>query len=137
MAPRQRAIARPHLGPTDLRQKSRHAQYDARERDVRLETEIPFAIDRLREIIGGLVLLDLALLESPIDVRLEAGGPEAEQWSRSTVRRELQFLLSHTVHHFALIALVLERHGVEVADDFGVAPSTLKHWQSHQARTSH
>jgi len=111
--------------------------YDARERDLRLETEIPFAVDRLREIIGGLVLVDLELLELPIEIRLEAGGPEEEQWSRSTVRRELQFLLSHTVHHFALIALVLERHGIPVADDFGVAPSTLKHWQSHQAQPSH
>jgi hypothetical protein len=111
--------------------------YDARERDVRLETEIPFAIDRMREIIGGLVLVDLELLEAPIEIRLEAGGPEAEQWSRSTVRRELQFLLSHTVHHFALIAMVLERHGVAVAEDFGVAPSTLRHWQSHPARASH
>jgi uncharacterized damage-inducible protein DinB len=105
--------------------------YDARERDPRLETEIPFAIDRLREIIGGLVLVDLELLELPVEIRLEAGGPEEEQWSRSTVRRELQFLLSHTVHHFALIGMVLERHGVSVPDDFGVAPSTLKHWQSH------
>ncbi|MEZ5314210.1 MAG: DinB family protein [Thermoanaerobaculia bacterium] len=110
--------------------------YDARERDPRLETSIAFAVDRLREISGGLVLLDQELLEMPIEVRLESGGPEEEQWSRSTVRRELQFLLSHTVHHFALIALVLERHGVEVPEDFGVAPSTLKHWQSHQSVSS-
>ncbi len=49
-------------------------------------------------------------MELPIQIRLESGGsngpggPEADQWSHSTVRRELQFLLSHTVHHFALIA---------------------------------
>lgn len=107
--------------------------YDARERDLRLETEIPFALARLREIAGGLVLVDLELLEMPIEIRLEAGGVEEEQWSRSTVRRELQFLLSHTVHHFALIAMVLERHGIQVSEEFGVAPSTLKHWQSHQS----
>lgn len=108
--------------------------YDARERDLRLETEIPFAVDRLREIAGGLLLVDRELFEMPIEIRLEAGGAEEEQWSRSTVRRELQFLLSHTVHHFALIAMVLERHGIAVPDDFGVAPSTLKHWQSQQGR---
>lgn len=110
--------------------------YDARERDPRLETEIPFAIDRLREIVGGLLILDLDLLELPIEVRLESGGGEPEGWSRSTVRRELQFLLSHTIHHFALIAMVLERHDIPVPEDFGVAPSTLKHWQSHQAQSS-
>ena len=110
--------------------------YDARDRELRLETEIAFAVERLRGIVGSLTLVDLELLEMPIAIRLEAGGPEAEQWSRSTVRRELQFLLSHTVHHFALIAVLLERHGVAVSEDFGVAPSTLKHWQSHQEEAS-
>jgi hypothetical protein len=108
--------------------------YDAREREIRLETEISYATARLREILGGLALVDLELLEMPIEVRLESGGAEEEEepWSRSTVRRELQFLLSHTIHHFALIAVLLERHGIAVGDDFGVAPSTLKHWRSHQ-----
>ena len=106
--------------------------YDAREREVRLETEIDYATSRLREIIGSLTLVDVELFEMPLEIRLESGGPEEEQWSRSTVRRELQFLLSHTIHHFALIAVLLERHGIAVADDFGVAPSTLKHWRSHQ-----
>jgi uncharacterized damage-inducible protein DinB len=110
--------------------------YDARERDLRLESEIPFATERLREIVGGLTLVDLELLELPIEIRLESGGAEEEQWSRSTVRRELQFLLSHTVHHFALIGMLLDRHGIAVPEDFGVAPSTLKHWQSHQAESA-
>ncbi len=48
--------------------------------------------------------------------------------SSSSLRRELHFLLSHTVHHYALIAMILARHGVEVEPDFGVAPSTLRHW---------
>jgi hypothetical protein len=105
--------------------------YDARAREIRLETEIDYATSRLREIVGGLALVDPELFEMPIEIRLESGGSEEEQWSRSSVRRELQFLLSHTIHHFALIAVLLEPHGVVVPDDFGVAPSTLKHWRSH------
>ncbi len=81
-------------------------------------------------ITGELVLVDEDLLELPIQIRLECGGAEAEQWSHSTVRRELQFLLSHTVHHFALIAVLLERFEIAVPDDFGIAPSTLKYWQA-------
>lgn len=104
--------------------------YDAREREARLESEIGFAQARMREISGDLVLLEEDLLELPIQVRLESGGAEAEQWSHSTVRRELQFLLSHTVHHFALIAVLLERFEIAVPDDFGIAPSTLKYWQA-------
>lgn len=104
--------------------------YDAREREPRLESEIEFACARMREISGELVLVEEDLLELPIQIRLECGGPESEQWSHSTVRRELQFLLSHTVHHFALIAVLLERFEIAVPDDFGIAPSTLKYWQA-------
>ncbi len=104
--------------------------YDARERELRLESDLEFASARMRHIKGELVLVDEDLLELPIQIRLECGGAEAEQWSHSTVRRELQFLLSHTVHHFALIAVLLERFEIAVPDDFGIAPSTLKYWQA-------
>jgi uncharacterized damage-inducible protein DinB len=107
--------------------------YDARAREPRLEADLEFAAARMREIVGELVLVEEDLMELPIQIRLESGGPsgsEAEQWSHSTVRRELQFLLSHTIHHFALIAVLLERFEIAVPDDFGIAPSTLKYWQA-------
>ena len=104
--------------------------YDAREREPRLESDRAFAIARLHEILGELIQLEEELLELPIQIRLESGGAESEQWSHSTVRRELQFLLSHTVHHFALIAMLLERFAIVVPEDFGIAPSTLKFWQA-------
>jgi len=45
----------------------------------------------------------------------------------SSVSRELQVLSSHTIHHFALIAMTLRLHGVEMDPDFGMAPSTLRY----------
>jgi hypothetical protein len=42
--------------------------------------------------------------------------------------RELGMLLSHTVHHYALIAMLLRARGIEPPADFGVAPSTRAHW---------
>ena len=104
--------------------------YDAREREPRLESDLQFATARVRELLGELVLVEGDLLELPMQIRLESGGPEADQWSHSTVGRELQFLLSHTVHHFALIAVLLERFDIAVPEDFGIAPSTLKYWQA-------
>ncbi len=105
--------------------------YDARAREARLEVEPEAARARIRELIAGLARLDGADIGAAAEVRLECGqGDEAEQWSRSTLRRELQFLLSHTVHHYALIGLLLERHGIDPGADFGVAPSTLEHWRS-------
>ena len=47
--------------------------------------------------------------------------------------RELLFLISHTVHHFALIAFMLRSFGIEPGDKFGVAPSTLRYRQDCQA----
>ena len=58
----------------------------------------------------------------------DPGGCDAEQrWIVSTISRELQYLASHTVHHYALIALHLRDAGFTTDPDFGVAPSTLKH----------
>ena len=45
----------------------------------------------------------------------------------SSVGRELQVLSSHTIHHFALMAMTLRVLGVPVDPDFGMAPSTLRY----------
>ena len=104
--------------------------YDSRPREAALETDRGVARERIQDLIGGLTPALEADLETPLEVRLECGlGGEAEQWSRSTLRRELQFLLSHTIHHFALIGLLLDQQGIDPGPDFGVAPSTLKHWR--------
>ena len=105
--------------------------YDARRREAALESDREAARQRVRELIGGLTLLADEPLDSPAEARLECGlGEESEQWSPSSVRRELHFLLSHTVHHYALIGLLLDRHGIDPGPEFGVAPSTLKYWRS-------
>lgn len=104
--------------------------YDARARERDVERRREAAMACIRELVGGLMRLKGADLERPAEVRLECGvGGETDQWSRSTLRRELHFLLSHTVHHYALIGLLLERHGHAPGPEFGVAPSTLAHWR--------
>lgn len=55
------------------------------------------------------------------------------RWLDSSVGRELQFLLGHTVHHHAIIALLLYQHEVPLPDGFGVAPSTQRHEQNRSA----
>ena len=56
----------------------------------------------------------------------EASGV-SESFMESSITRELQALSSHTVHHFALIAVTLRAHGVQMDPDFGMAPSTLRY----------
>jgi uncharacterized damage-inducible protein DinB len=63
-------------------------------------------------------------LDAPVAVvsMLTRGKTAVSAWS--TLRRELAFVVSHTVHHQALIAVLLSLVGVPVPDAFGLAPST-------------
>jgi hypothetical protein len=73
-----------------------------------------------------------------LNVLVDCGESRERVLSASTALRELQFLVSHTVHHYAVIALILRARGLEPGPDFGVAPSTLKYEQetSLQARAA-
>lgn len=104
--------------------------YDRRARDRGLERDPRAARAAIDEIRGRLGWIGPAQLEAELMVRTDVAPlerPEAA-WSRSSVARELRFLASHTVHHFALIAPLLCRQGIEPGPEFGVAPSTLAEW---------
>ena len=99
--------------------------YDARRRDGLLESSLDLAAAALahwHEAMGG---LDPATGDALLLVQSDSGaGSDAPDWRPSTVGRELQFLASHTTHHFALMALLLELQGLTPPAGFGVAPST-------------
>lgn len=101
--------------------------YDSRERDERVEQNRLFAIARLNAIIEGLSRAPITEDDRVIKALLE--GSSDSDWSISSLKRELQFLLSHTIHHYALIALALRSQGFDPGAEFGVAPSTLRHWR--------
>jgi hypothetical protein len=106
--------------------------YDSRQRDPQVETDRRYAIQKMLSIISRLEALEAKSLDRAISVKMNEGEEKAEASSRSqsTIRRELQFLLSHTVHHYALIAIILKIQGFDCNEDFGVAPSTLKYQRS-------
>ncbi len=101
--------------------------YDARRRDSALERSrhhARAAVIELDQALAGLVVPLERSLE--VQMRCSADDPVAS-WSRSSVGRELQFLVSHSVHHFALIKLLIVGDGIELPEEFGLAPSTLAH----------
>ncbi|MGF1482857.1 MAG: DinB family protein [Opitutales bacterium] len=105
--------------------------YDARQRNPRVETDPEAAAQSIEACIDRLGVLKAHDLENPVRVKMDSGAAqESDCWSQSTVRRELQFLISHTVHHYALIATLCALMDVAVTSDFGVAPSTLRHQHS-------
>ena len=99
---------------------SRELNYDKRPRDLHVETDMSEAMSRLRKIRD-----DLGSLPGncqPLRIR----DCEVDLASESSVCREMQFLVSHTVHHFALISVIAGLSGLRTPEDFGIAPSTLK-----------
>lgn len=97
--------------------------YDSRKRDADVETRRAAAIDALADLAARVSALELDEA-APLQVRLDTGG--ASLWTASSVGRELQFLLSHTVHHYALITVLCKLHDLPTEPGFGVAPSTLR-----------
>lgn len=109
--------------------------YDSRDRDEQLERCPSTASARLEQVVRRLETLVPGAARRELLIKSDAVGESAAStvWARSTVERELQVLLSHTVHHYALIAVALRLHGLEVDPEFGVAPSTLRYWQEQRA----
>lgn len=105
--------------------------YDDRRRNEAVESGRELAITETEKIIEGLGKLFLADGHKELLVVLEEStaqrAPSAS--SRSSIMRELQSLLSHTIHHYAFIALSLRLQGIEPGEEFGVAPSTVEHWR--------
>ena len=107
---------------------SRAIDYDARPRDAAIEASRHRAAAVLRELIVQLSTIEALPLGTPVQVKMEC-DPEAAapNWAASSVGRELQFLVSHSIHHYALIKLLVAGDGIGLDADFGLAPSTLSH----------
>jgi len=111
---------------------SSHIDYDSRRRDESIERSRHTAAIAIRSIIHSLNTMATIREERIVWVRMEdaEGIGLYDSFMESSVSRELQVLSSHTIHHFALIAMTLQAHGVQMDPDFGMAPSTLRHMAS-------
>lgn len=108
--------------------ESGRVDYEPRRRDPLIETERLAALREIDRICRGIeterrLVPDHRLL-------VHGGATDHPEWSVTTVRRELEFALSHTVHHYALVAVICGLLGIRVEPGFGVAPSTLRYWTS-------
>ncbi|UQA55390.1 DinB family protein [Polyangium aurulentum] len=99
--------------------------YDARPHDASLSSDRRRLLAANAELVRDLRALRRADLDKPVEVLqiFDVGAPTAR--AKSTVARELMFLFEHTVHHNALIALLLRLQSLDVPEPFGVMPSTL------------
>jgi hypothetical protein len=98
--------------------------YDRRQRGTDVETSRTAAIDATTDVMIGLLQIEPALLDSEVlvETQLEPAGEMVI--TRSSVCREVAFLVSHTIHHNAIVAQMLHARGVDVMPRFGLAPTT-------------
>jgi uncharacterized damage-inducible protein DinB len=101
--------------------------YEKRARAPQLESNRANAIAKCRELEIQLDRLDWLEPTQPLVVNREEAA--SDSWADSSAARELQYLLSHTIHHYALIAMLSRRLGVEPDEEFGLAPSTQRYRQ--------
>ena len=97
--------------------------YENRKRDLHIETDRLFAIELLKEISRRLNKDNKSIL-------LQGCYHEDSNTLISfdtNYYREIAYNLEHTIHHMALIKVgILEASELELPENFGVAPSTIK-----------
>lgn len=100
--------------------------YDDRQRDKSIETNPQAAEFALTSIARRIKDLNLDTQRERTITMQEAvhhSGPAVA--IGSTVNRELMALVTHSIHHLAIIALIVRPFGYELGADFGKAPSTI------------
>lgn len=113
--------------------ESNRIDYSFRRRDPKLEIDRRYAIGEIHRLITQLREILPLFRIAPILVNTEDRDDSREFWCGSSVVRELEFLQSHTTHHYSLMAVLLRFEGIEPGDEFGVAPSTLRYWREETA----
>jgi uncharacterized damage-inducible protein DinB len=108
--------------------KANEINYDHRKRDPRIETDREFALAETQRILSACQFIPTPFLRCPINVRSQiAYDADESPIIGSTVGRELMYAVAHTVHHYALIAVMCGLLDVPVPIGFGIAPSTLQY----------
>jgi uncharacterized damage-inducible protein DinB len=98
--------------------------YDQRKRDREIETNQPLACSLLKDISLNLQksnkdLLLLANFDDNADTVLEIS---------TNYYREVAYNLEHAIHHMALMRVgITEVSSIALSENFGMAPSTIKH----------
>lgn len=101
--------------------------YDQRDRGTPIETDRRAALHAINDLSRRLDQFDAALLDRPIRVTLMLDDGVTVVDAASSAAREAAFVLSHTIHHNALLAAMFKTLGVRAPERFGYAPSTIAH----------
>ncbi len=99
--------------------------YDDRRRGSRVETEINMAAGAIAETRRRFQQLELERRGEEIIVSELVHHDGEPTRAASTLDRELMGLITHSIHHLAIIALLARASGYPVPPNLGKAPSTI------------
>ena len=105
------------------------ADYDARERNLEVETNPLEAIRRIgliADTFGSNSRLETYDMGCTVEVHTRGGlNGEHDFCTPSNFARELMFLNSHATHHFAILQGYAKERGQTLGAGFGKAPATV------------
>lgn len=98
--------------------------YDARVRGTEIETSLQAACSELESLRQGTLAIARLPLDAPVDIRTLPDREGSPLLTRSSLGREIAFVLSHTIHHNAMIRAMAMSRKTPLPDTLGYAPST-------------
>jgi uncharacterized damage-inducible protein DinB len=101
--------------------------YDRRARGTAVETDRRAGLAEVRRLEHALDDIDRQRLPAVLKLTLLPAPDRAPVCVSSTPERELAFVLSHAIHHNALVAVLLAAVGGTAPAGFGYAPATIAH----------
>lgn len=105
--------------------------YDLRARGTAVEHSRLAALDEIDRLRASLLAPKRLPLRRKLRLTAMLSADSAPVQVSTTVGRELAFVISHTVHHQALIAVMLPSLGIEAPRQFGYAPATIAYLRQH------
>lgn len=106
--------------------------YDHRDRGTDVEHNRSAALDAILRLERELLALPWGEVSELVVLEALVAPDLPPVVATTSPERELAFVISHTVHHNALIRVMVKLLGADVPADFGYAPSTIAH---REART--
>lgn len=99
--------------------------YDHRRRGAPVESNLEVGVDELNQVKKWLERLDSTILDKPVVILSEATiSTQKVCEMASSLRRELLFVASHTIHHLAIIKVITTHCNIETSEHLGYAPAT-------------
>jgi uncharacterized damage-inducible protein DinB len=113
-----------HIGALVAAGASKPLSYDRRGRGTAVERDPAEALRLIMRLKSAVDRWGERAMDEPLCVlsMLTVAGDTVTGWS--TLGRELAFVNSHTIHHEAMIAVLLSLAGLDIPDRLGLAPAT-------------